>query len=239
MRFYEYWNDIAEEKKKPYYIQDKSDYKLINFLENETNLKSCFLEALEFAGTIGEIKGRVIDIGAGVAWTSALISRIPSVRSVTAVDFSEHRLMKIAPIVFEQLHGNSEKYKPILGDFLRFDLGEVFDVAIFCQSLYMSPNLDETLTKIRGLLVKGGLIIIACERIVFSYPWYAPRRLLRKMQRFIRGRADASGNYGYEDWEYRGAIERAGFEYHFQLLDYPIHKNARQITAGNHFGIKR
>ena len=31
MEFYEYWNDIEEEKKKPYYIQDKSDYKIINF----------------------------------------------------------------------------------------------------------------------------------------------------------------------------------------------------------------
>ena len=72
-----------------------------------------------------------------------------------AVDFSEHRLMKIAPIVFEQLQGDSEKYEPILGDFLQFDHEEVFDVAIFCQSLYMFPNLDKTLAKIRGLLVQG------------------------------------------------------------------------------------
>jgi SAM-dependent methyltransferase len=239
MKYYKYWNDIEKEKQKAYYIQDKSDYKIVNFINNETNLKRCFEDALKYAASIGEIKGRIIDIGAGVAWTSALISRIPSVQSVMAVDFSEHRLIQIAPIVFEQLQGNSEKYEPILGDFLHFDHEESFDVAFFCQSLYMFPNLDEALAKIRRLLVQGGLIIIACERIVSSYPWYSPRYTLRKIKRLIRGRADPSGNYAYEDWEYRRAMERVGFEYYFQLLDYPVYKNARRITAGNHFGIKR
>lgn len=239
MEYYKYWNDIEEEKKKAYYIEDKSDYKIVNYITNETNLKRCFEDALKFAASIGEIKGHIIDIGAGVAWTSALISRIPSVQSVTAVDFSEHRLMKIAPIVFEQLQGDSDKYQPILGDFLQFDHEELFDVAIFCQSLYMFPNLDKTLAKIRGLLVKGGLIIVACERIVSFYPWYSPRYILRKTKHLIRGRGDSTGNYAYEDWEYRGAMERAGFAYYFQLLGYPVYKNAKQITAGNHFGIKK
>ena len=77
MKYYKYWNDIEEEKKKPYYIDDKSDYKIVNFITNETNLKRCFEDALKFAASIGEIKGHIIDIGAGVAWTSALISPNP------------------------------------------------------------------------------------------------------------------------------------------------------------------
>jgi hypothetical protein len=27
------WNDIKREERKPYYIEDKKDYKLLNYLE--------------------------------------------------------------------------------------------------------------------------------------------------------------------------------------------------------------
>lgn len=239
MSSYKYWNNIEIERSKQYYIEDIADYRLLNFLENETNLRRCFEDALKFAATIGEVKGSIIDVGAGVAWTSALISHIPTVKSVIAVDFSQHRLLKIAPLVFNQLNGRIEKFEPILGDFMQFDYKEKFDMAIFCQSLYMFSEIDKALSKIRDLLVKGGLIIVACERIVATYPAYSPRFLFRKLKRLIQGRADTSGNNFYDDKEYRRALDRAGFEYYFQLLDYPLYKNIAHITAGNHFGIKK
>jgi ubiquinone/menaquinone biosynthesis C-methylase UbiE len=238
MNYYKYWNDIRREENKPYYIEDKSDYKLLNFLEKETNLKTCFEDAIKFASTIGEIKGRVIDVGVGVAWTSALLSRIQSVQSVVGMDFSEHRLMKIAPIVFDQLEGEHNKFVPVLGEFINYEFEELFDVVIFCQSLYMFPDLEETLAKTRDILMKGGLLIVACERIVVSYPFYSPYYFRNKIKQFIRGRADTSGNYRYEDKEYRSAIKDAGFKYYFQLLDYPIFKGVNSIAAGNHFGVK-
>jgi hypothetical protein len=52
------------------------------------------------------------------------------------------------------------------------------------------------------------------------------------------GRSDKSGNYFYEDREYRVAIEKAGLGYKFQLLDYPVYPNNSTWKAGNHFGIK-
>ncbi len=58
------------------------------------------------------------------------------------------------------------------------------------------------------------------------------------MKQLILGRSDKSGNYFYEDREYRVAIEKAGLGYKFQLLDYPVYPNNSTWKAGNHFGIK-
>jgi len=121
---------------------------------------------------------------------------------------------------------------------MNYEFEELFDVAIFCQSLYMFPDLEKTLAKTRDILVKGGLLIVACERIIASYPLYSPYYFLKKIKQFIRGRADTSENCGYEDKEYRSAIEIAGFKYYFQAVDYPIFKCVNSIAAGNHFGVK-
>jgi hypothetical protein len=119
MNYYRYWNNLEEEKQKPYFIQDKFDPKLLTFLEKETNLRRCFEDALHFAkdSGMGDIKGKVLDVCVGVAWTSALIFRMPSVEKVIGIDYSEHRLKKIAPLVFEQLQGRQEKFESILGIF--------------------------------------------------------------------------------------------------------------------------
>jgi ubiquinone/menaquinone biosynthesis C-methylase UbiE len=241
MKYYRYWNDLEEEKQKPYFIQDKSDPKLLNYCEKETNLRRCFEDALRFPGEagIGEIKGRVLDVGAGVAWSSALMSRIPTVERVIGIDYSEHRIKTIAPLVFEQLHGLQEKFESILGDFLELNWQpEEFNTVVFCQALYMFPNLKRTLDKVKRILAGGGLLVVACERIVPSYPRLSYPYLFRKLKRVIKGRVDATGNHGYDDREYREAIESAGFSFFFQELDYILLKREGYPLAGNYFGKK-
>ena len=100
---YDYWNDIEYEKTKPYWIEDESDMKLLNFIQKETNLQRCFQDAL--------------------------------------------------------------------------------------------------------------------------------------LAHSLKGRADSSGNQFYVK-EYRNAIENAGLNYEFQLLDYPVYPKIKTLKAGNHFGIK-
>jgi SAM-dependent methyltransferase len=236
---YDYWNNIEIEKTKAYWIEDKSDLKLIHFIQKETNLQRCFQDAVEFSKQLrGGHLGQILDVGAGVAWTSALLSKLEQVDSVTAMDYSRHRLFQIAPIVFEQLDGDISKFKPIIGDFSDFDFktGQ-FDIVLFCQSLYMFPFLDEVLAKVSKLLVPEGMIMVVCERITPEFPFFSINSLKRRLKQFLGGRADSSGNYYYEDKEYRHAIVTAGFKYQFQLLDYPVYPKSN-LNAGNHFGIK-
>jgi ubiquinone/menaquinone biosynthesis C-methylase UbiE len=170
----EYWNDIEIEKKKPYWIEDVSDLKLLHFLQEETNLQRCFQDAMKFAEKLGGIRRHVLDIGAGVAWTSALLSKKDEVESITATDYSEHRLKKIGPTVFKQLKGNKDKFMPIVGDFLELDFQvNHYQTIIFCQSLYMFPDLRSVMDKVSKLLVSGGIIMITCERITPEFPIYS------------------------------------------------------------------
>lgn len=236
----DYWNDIETEKTKTYWIEDPSDMKLVRFLREETNLEKCFMDSIAFAGTLGTIKGTVLDVGAGVGWTSAILSEKQSVSSVVAVDISDHRLNKIAPIVFQQLGGNLSKLEPRVGDFFTMRMEPAsFDVIVFCQSLSMFSDLRLILNKVHRLLADGGLMIVACERIFREHPTASYEFLKRKLKHVLKGRADVSGNYGYVDSEYRSAIEETGFKYHFQLLDYPVHANGTGLNAGNHFGVKK
>ncbi|UCE06630.1 MAG: class I SAM-dependent methyltransferase [bacterium] len=235
----DYWNDIEAEKSKPYYIEKVSDPKLIGFLRHESNLERCFLDGLDFAKKLGNgIGGNVLDVGAGVAWTSALMSRISSVQKVIAIDYSTHRLLNIAPLVFEQLQGDRSKFDIVVDDFLRFECEEnQFDVIIFCQALYMFKDLDKVMYKIRKLLKQSAVLIVACERITKTYSIFSPKYYLRNLRYLISSRADDSGNNFYDDVEYKTAINNCGLKYCFQLLDYPLHPGG-SLMAGNHFGVK-
>lgn len=236
---YNYWNNIEIEKTKAYWIEDESDLKLVYFIQSETNLQRCFQDAVAFSMQFdGGGCGRILDVGAGVAWTSALVSQIPSVQQVIATDYSRHRLLRIAPIVFKQLNGNRLKFDTLLGNFLDIKFEDrYFDVIIFCQSLYMFKDLRVVMEKVRSLLVPDGILIVACERITRSYTIFSPKFYLRKLRHMIRGRADTSGKHYYIDSEYKDAIVKSGLEYHFQLLGYPVFFG-RNLMAGNHFGVK-
>ena len=240
MRYFEYWNDIEIEKAKPYWIEESSDTRLVRFLREETNLERTFLDAISFSQSLGSLKGNVLDVGAGVGWSSAIISRQGSVKSVTAVDFSEHRLNKIAPIVFKQLNGASGKLKIVVGDFLRLEwVPNSFDAAVFVQSLYMFPDPAAALARVRKLLVPGGLLIISCERIIPEHPLFSREFYKQRIGWFIYGKVDASGRRDMVDKDYRKALQRAGFDYGFQPLDYPAFPKTGGLKAGNHFGVKR
>ncbi|MCK5608099.1 class I SAM-dependent methyltransferase [Candidatus Pacearchaeota archaeon] len=236
----EYWNDIEIEKTKPYWIEDESDMKLLNFIQKETNLHRCFQDALDFTNHFYEgVKGHVLDVGAGVAWTSAILSKLKYVESVTAIDYSEHRLKEVAPIVFSQLGGGKNKFKSIIGDFLEINLPlKNYDTIVFCQSLYMFPHVDAVLKKVSDILAPDGLVLVACERITPEYPIYSFNHLKKILVHAIKGRADSSGNQFYVDKDYRNAIENAGLNYEFQLLDYPLYPKNNTWKTGNHFGIK-
>jgi ubiquinone/menaquinone biosynthesis C-methylase UbiE len=235
-----YWNDIELEKTKPYWIENDSDPKLINFLKEDTNILRCFEDSLSYCNEfLGGVKGNVLDVGSGVAWSSAVISRIKDVASITANDYSEHRLTKVAPFVFNQMGGDKSKFHTLIGDFMEIEFpDESYDVILFCQSLYMYQDLDSVLQKVYRMLVKGGFIMVVCERIIPEYSLLSARHYLRKLLRLLKGRSDSSGRCFYADSDYRKAIEKAGFDYKFQILDYPIFPSNNSLNAGNHFGLK-
>lgn len=238
-RFRAYWNDLGEEARKPYYVTSADDPRLIRWLREETNLERCFLAALEFAAE--ELRwpgGDVLDVGAGVCWTTALLSKRAGVASVLAIDFSRHRIEQIAPLVIAQLQGNIDKITRVCGEFLQFEAGRPFHLIVFCQALYMFPDIEAVVRRAAYLLRPGGVLVVACERVTREVTPLSPMWWRRRLRWAVRGRADDSGRYDYTDSEYRKAIQAAGLRYVYQRLPYPVKIGDRSLPAGNHFGVK-
>jgi SAM-dependent methyltransferase len=61
--------------------------------------------------------GVVVDLGAGVCWLSATLARRPEVERVIAVEFSERRLVELAPIALAHLEAPAEKVERHIADF--------------------------------------------------------------------------------------------------------------------------
>jgi len=251
-KYREYWNDLEIEKGKGVFITSKDNLTLLRHLREQTNLERCFRDAISYSQShFGGLYGQVLDVGAGVCWSSAIIANLDSVEQVTAIDYSGHRLNIIAPIVIEQFGANPLKVKRIEGDFFKYPFNEnSFDVIVFCQALYMFPDLDSTLNRVYNLLKPGGQLIVACERLEGAAGELLKKKRFKKLlgiyKRAITAKVgltsnatlrDESGRSGYRDKHYRRNILRAGLTYHYQKLNYILFPD-NPVLAGNHFGIK-
>ena len=77
-----YWNDLEEEKRKEWWIEDGNYEKCMNYLR-ESGLLTQYRQAEEhIAGYHSEAGITVADIAAGIGWVSALVSKLKNVREV-------------------------------------------------------------------------------------------------------------------------------------------------------------
>lgn len=246
-----YWNDMEVEKRKAFFVTGPEDMRLLSYLREQTGLERCFLDAVSFVEErLGGMGRSVLDVAAGVCWTSALISRRPGVGDVVAVDYSAHRLFEIAPVVIKQMGGDAGKIRRIAGDFMEMELPpESFDTVVFCQALYMFSDIGKALSKASSALRPGGRLIVACERLhppsflsaefmrqVFTNPKYALWSLAVRAR--LRPRRDETGRHILTDGDYRESMEKAGFEFYFQPLSYKLW-DSLPVNAGNYLGLKR
>lgn len=160
-----YWNDSAEEEAKAFDIRDGHVEKLFRYLERESNLKRQFDALLSLSGSLGRSpSGHGIDLGAGVGWTSALLSRVPEVLSVHAVDFSRHRIDEIAPLVFRAMLADERKIVRVLGSFYEVKLPESsLDFCFFSQAFHHADDPRRLLREVRRILRPSGVVLVMGE----------------------------------------------------------------------------
>lgn len=158
----DYWNNIEEEKKKEWWIENEKDEKVSNYL-NSSGLQ----EELELAISNSEIKGKVLDLAAGTCWTSALLSKIEDVAEIDSVEFSYHRISELAPKTINVLNGNKNKINRILGSF--YDIkrdDKYYDIIILSQAYHHAQYPLKLFHECDRVLKKGGNIIIIGEHII-------------------------------------------------------------------------
>ena len=143
-----------------------------------------------------EFSGRVLEIGAGGAWLSAELSKLPKVVEVIATDFSATRLKEQAPKVFRLLHAHGQKITRTPADFHRLDFpANHFDFVVCAGALQHALNVLEVLQEARRVLKPGGSFVAVRE------PFQPQGRGKRATDTAIHSVA-----------EYEELFRRAGFE---------------------------
>lgn len=164
-----YWNDIEEEKSKPWWIEDGDYQKCLDYLE-KSGLKKEFDTALSLTkiNTISE--SVVVDLAAGIAWMSALLTKLPSVKEVHAVEISQHRINLLAPHSFKMLSGIEEKFYRYLGSFYDIKLKEnSCDFIFLSQAFHHADKPLKLLMECDKILKVGGQIVLIGEHYINNF----------------------------------------------------------------------
>lgn len=175
-----FWNDEEKEKEKPYYVTGRHDAaKLWTYLRETTSYYEQFEYAVRMAERLGVApKGVGVDLAAGVCWTTALLSQIPEVDRVYAVEISKHRLTLLAPNVCDALDAQSDKIVRVLGSFYDVRLPDSsVDFCMMSQSFHHADEPLGLLAELRRILKPGSPTLIIGED-----PIYPSTNLLKRLK---------------------------------------------------------
>lgn len=177
-----YWNDIEEEKSKEWWIADGSTAafaRLEAYLER-SGLMQSYRIAEKFLAGLAERDLLVADLAAGIGWTACLLSKLPNVSSVHAVDISEHRLEQLFPQAIRMFDGVAGKLKRSLGSFYDLRIADAsVDVVFIAAAFHHAANPLRLLNEIDRVLNPGGHLILAAENVVSVAA--VVRRMIRKL----------------------------------------------------------
>ena len=111
-------------------------------------------------------RGRILEIGAGGAWLSAELSKLPTVVEVVATDFSPKLLKEQAPKVFQLLRAKTAKITRTPGDFHKLDFpNNYFDFVVSSAVLHDAANIVQVLREVKRVLKPGGRFVAIREPV--------------------------------------------------------------------------
>jgi ubiquinone/menaquinone biosynthesis C-methylase UbiE len=113
-----------------------------------------------------EFRGRILEIGAGGAWLSAELSKLPNVVEIIATDFSPHLLQDQAPRVFKAMKAHTAKITRTPGDCHKLEFPKNhFDFVVCSAVLHDAANIVQVLREAKRVLKPGGQFVAIREPI--------------------------------------------------------------------------
>ncbi|MFZ5553424.1 MAG: class I SAM-dependent methyltransferase [Bacteroidota bacterium] len=107
-----------------------------------------------------KIHGRVIEIGAGTGWCSALLSKNEPVKEVYVLDYDRYSVEVLMPMVFKNLGADESKLVPVLGSYNKMMCPDNhFDFVISIGAIHHSENLRATFSECYRALAPGGILV--------------------------------------------------------------------------------
>jgi SAM-dependent methyltransferase len=128
-----------------------------------------------------QFQGTILELGAGMCWFSAELSKLEEVQEIFALEFSEKSLDVIAPHIIAYLNASANKITRVLGDWnnLRFPDG-IFDFVVCSQALHHMTNPVRSLREVRRVLKEDGKLVAIMEPML---PRWRPDKLKNHAKR--------------------------------------------------------
>jgi len=149
-------------------------------------------------------RGTVVELGAGTCWLSATLARDPGVERVIAVEFSRHRLERLAPVAIAAVGAPAAKIERRRADFNAPGLPDCCgDLVVTDAAFHHAADPDHLAAVAYRLLRPGGTILL------FREPTLA---LLRRTR--DHGLEGRHGSFEHEDTArgYERRLRAAGFD---------------------------
>jgi ubiquinone/menaquinone biosynthesis C-methylase UbiE len=162
----QYWNDLAAEKEKEWWIADGEYGRCMEYLRSSGLLRE-YAQAERFVREFARDRQTpivVADLAAGIGWTSASLSKLDAVSEVRAVEISRHRLDALFEHAVKMMSGDGTKISRYLGSFydLQFEDGSV-DLVFLSQAFHHAENPFRLLAECDRVLRPKGRIILMGE----------------------------------------------------------------------------
>jgi ubiquinone/menaquinone biosynthesis C-methylase UbiE len=184
---------LAREFTDEWYRSAKEEWpKFVHFLTDKCGFK---------------FHGRVLEIGAGGAWLSAELSKLPNVVNVVTTDYSPKLLKEHAPKVFKLLKASSAKITRMPADYYQLGFpASHFDFVVCSSVLHRAANMVQVLREMKRVLKPGGHLVAFREPV-----W--PLVQLRSRAK-VRAKLAAAGitDPFYSLAEYREFFRQAGLQ---------------------------
>ena len=178
----QYWNDLAAERAKEWWIADGTElaYARLRAYLDESGLMEDYRVGEAYISGLSPPGLCVADLASGIGWTSSLLSKLPNVGRVHAVEISQHRLELLFPQAVKMFGGNWAKISRNLGSF--YDLqfgGSSLDVVFLSSAFHHAENPLRLLTEIDRVLRPGGRLILIGETHISR--WAVARRIAKTL----------------------------------------------------------
>lgn len=116
------------------------------------------------------LRGKVLELGAGVCWLSAYLSKFPTIEEVVSVELSEERILAFRGPSLSLFDGaDAKKIRYVVGDMHRIDVPDgTFDLIVCDAVLHHADNLIAMLRESWRALKPGGWFVALREPTIPS-----------------------------------------------------------------------
>jgi len=229
-----YWNNELLEKNKSFNVID------LGFEKIEASTKySSLLNQL--SGAVDKINlnldgKNILSVASGTCWVEAQWLKDINFESLTCIDFSRHRIHKLAPFTLE--HYGITKADLICGSVFDLPLEKKYDVVMLSQAFHHIEDPISLLRRLRKILSEDGAIFIVGEHFYSNqkYHYQALKHFAkyvlnhkgyRKLKNFYPSWQDCfppdldKGDIHWSASEYDFIFKKAGFTYY----EHDVHES--------------